>query len=81
MKDKLTYFGALKYLSKYMRKYKTNFICFYIGGLLDSVLAIGMPILFGVMIDEIVYYQNVSTFVKIAIFLLFYLYYPADCIF
>lgn len=67
MKERLTYFGALKFLSEYIRRYRSNFICFYIGWLLDAGLAISMPILFGVMIDEIVYYQNVDTFVRISV--------------
>ena len=67
MREKLSYFGALKYLSKYIVKYKSNFICFYIGWLLDTILAISMPILFGIMIDQIVYYQEVHTFIQISI--------------
>ncbi|MDR1262861.1 MAG: ABC transporter ATP-binding protein/permease [Oscillospiraceae bacterium] len=41
---------------------------FYFGWLLDTVLSVAMPLLFGIMIDEIVYYQNVDTFVRIALF-------------
>ncbi|GHV12993.1 sugar ABC transporter ATP-binding protein [Clostridia bacterium] len=64
---KLNYFTAIKFLSKYILKHKKNFIMFYLGWLFDTVLSIAMPILFGIMIDEIVYYQNVDVFIKIAL--------------
>ena len=66
--EKLNYFTAIRFLSKYISKHKRNFIMFYFGWLLDTVLCIAMPILFGIMIDEIVYFQNVDSFVKIALF-------------
>jgi ABC-type bacteriocin/lantibiotic exporter with double-glycine peptidase domain len=64
---KLNFFTAINYLSKYISKYKKNFIMFYFGWLFDTVFAVVIPILFGVMIDEIVYYQNIEVFVKIAL--------------
>ena len=67
MSEKLSYFGAIRFLSKYIRKHRQNFFMFYFGWLFDSILSIAMPILFGIMIDEIVYYQNVRTFVIIAV--------------
>lgn len=65
---KLNYFTAIKFLSKYISKHKKNFIMFYFGWLFDTVLTVVMPILFGIMVDEIVYYQNVDSFIKIALF-------------
>lgn len=67
MKNKLTYLTAIKFLSKYINKHKQNFIMFYLGWLFDSILIVVMPILFGIMIDEIVYYQNIGTFINISI--------------
>ncbi|MDD4297166.1 MAG: ABC transporter ATP-binding protein [Ruminiclostridium sp.] len=67
MDKKLNYFTAIQYISKYILKHKQNFIMFYFGWFFDTVLAIAMPILFGIMIDEIVYYQNVYVFIKIAL--------------
>lgn len=66
MSTRLTYFSAIKFLSTYIRDYKKHFFMFYIGWLFDSIMTIMMPVLFGIMIDEIVYYQNLSTFIKIA---------------
>ncbi|MDR0948387.1 MAG: ABC transporter ATP-binding protein/permease, partial [Lachnospiraceae bacterium] len=64
---KLGYWGAIKYLSKYIFRHKRNFIMFYFGWFFDTLLSIMMPILFGIMIDEIVYHQNVDSFLRISL--------------
>lgn len=63
----LTYFGAIRFLSKYIRHYRTNFVMFYIGMFFDMLLGIVMPVLFGIMIDEIVYRQNLDSFLRISL--------------
>lgn len=70
MDKKLNYLTVIIFLSKYTGKYKRNFIMFYFGWFFDMVLSVIMPILFGIMIDEIVYYQNLNTFIKISIIIL-----------
>lgn len=84
MNIKLSYFSTIKFLSKYIMKHKKNFIMFYIGWFVDMILSISIPILFGIMIDQIIYYQNIYTFMNIAFlffvvsvfcFLLFFLIY------
>ena len=75
---KLNYFSAMLFLSKYIKKYIKNFIMFYLGWLFDTVLSIVLPILFGIMIDEIVYYQNTSGFIRISI--VFVIMSTASCI-
>lgn len=67
MQKKLNYFTSVSFLSKYIRRHRKNFIMFYFGWLFDTVLSIAMPILFGIMIDEIVYYQNLSAFLRISL--------------
>lgn len=67
MSRKLNYFSAIKFLSKYIKNFTKHFVMFYFGWLVDSVLTMVMPILFGIMIDEIVYYQNIGLFIKIAL--------------
>jgi len=68
MKEKkLGYFSAISFLSKYIGRHKRNFIMFYFGWFFDTLLGIVMPILFGVMIDEIVYHQNLSAFLRISL--------------
>jgi ABC-type bacteriocin/lantibiotic exporter with double-glycine peptidase domain len=64
---KLGYFGAIKFLSKYIGRHKSNFIMFYFGWFFDMLLSIVMPILFGIMIDEIVYHQDPASFLRISL--------------
>jgi len=64
---KLTYFSAIGFLSKYINRHKRNFIMFYFGWFFDLLLGIVMPILFGIMIDEIVYHQNLESFLRISL--------------
>lgn len=64
---KLNYFTAIQFLSKYICKHKRNFMMFYFGWFFDMVLSVAMPIMFGIMIDEIVYHQNLDTFIKISL--------------
>ena len=64
---KLNYFGAIRFLSKYIGNHKKNFIMFYFGWFFDMLLGIVMPILFGIMIDEIVYHQNLDSFLRISL--------------
>lgn len=64
---KLNYFSAIRFLSKYIRRHKKNFTMFYFGWLFDMMLGVVMPILFGVMIDEIVYRRDLQTFLRISL--------------
>jgi len=67
MSQDMNFITAIRFLSTYMKNFKKQFIMFYFGWLLDSILMIVMPILFGIMIDEIVYYQNTETFINISL--------------
>ena len=66
MSKNLNYVSAIAFLFQYMKKYISNFIRFYLGWLFDTLLSIVMPILFGIMIDQIVYKQNVPLFLKLS---------------
>lgn len=59
---------CLLFLFQYVKKYKMNFSLFYLGWLFDTVLCVLMPILFGIMIDQVVYYNNLHAFLQIAFF-------------
>ncbi|GFI46785.1 putative ABC transporter ATP-binding protein [Lachnospiraceae bacterium] len=67
MEKRLNYLTAIQFLSKYIKKYKKNFIMFYLGWLFDTALAVVTPILSGIMVDEIIYYQNLGTFLRISL--------------
>lgn len=53
MKEKLTYFSCIRFLKKYIDRYKKNFL---------------LPVVFGIMIDEVVYYHNFNTFLQLSFF-------------
>lgn len=67
MTEKLNYIKTIKYLSTYIKKHKRNFKMFYLGWLFETALSVIMPILLGNMIDEVVYYQNLGSFLKISL--------------
>lgn len=66
MKKKFGYFSAVSFLRRYIRKYRSNFVIFQVGWFIDTVINIILPILFGILIDEIVYYGNVDAFLRIS---------------
>lgn len=67
MTNQLNYWSTIKFLSKYIAKYKKNYILFYLGWLFDALLKVFTPIMFAVMIDEIVYYNHIDVFLKISL--------------
>lgn len=66
-KEKLTYFTTIRFLSKYISRHKSSFVLFYFGWLINALLKVYIPITFAIMIDEIVYYQNISLFLKVSL--------------
>ena len=62
---KLNYFTTIFFLYKYIRKFKRNFFVFAIGWFIDMIVNLILSMLIGILIDEIVYYQNTTTFYKI----------------
>lgn len=66
MRKKLNYITAIKFLQIYMKKHMSNFLRFYMGWLFDTILSVVMPVLFGIMIDRIVYKQNLTLFFQLS---------------
>ena len=67
MNSTLNYFSVVKFLSKYIKNHTKNFILFYSGWFINTFLKIYIPITFAIMIDEIIYYRNVSIFLKVSL--------------
>ncbi|MDE7339088.1 MAG: ABC transporter ATP-binding protein/permease [Lachnospiraceae bacterium] len=65
--NRLNYWSAIGFLKRYMRGYRKHFMMFYAGWLADSLLAVLLPVLFGIMIDEAVYYRNLHSFGAVAL--------------
>lgn len=66
-KDNFNYNSAVKFLHKYIKKFNINFLCFSLGWLLDMVISVIIPVLMGVWMDEIVYYHNINSFLRISL--------------
>lgn len=67
MSEVLRIRDGVKALSPYILKHKRNFLLFSAGWFCDSLLGVATPILFAIMIDEMVYYRNVGTFIRISL--------------
>lgn len=65
--DKLNIISSVKFLGKYLKGHRIQFFAFYIGWFLDSIATIIAPIIFGLMINQIVYYKNVDLFFRLAL--------------
>lgn len=65
--EQFTYFSCFVFLWEYAKTYWHNFFVFYLGCLLDYALFIVVPIVSGIMIDQIVYYQNTTIFLKLGL--------------
>jgi ABC-type multidrug transport system fused ATPase/permease subunit len=76
--EKFNYFSCFCFLWGYAKSYWHSFLIFYTGYLFDYALYIVVPIISGIMIDQIVYYQNISIFLKLGLlqfsFVIFYSY-------
>ncbi len=66
MNTKLNHLTAIQFLYPYLKKHLSIFIRFYLGWLFDTILSIVMPILFGIMIDQIVYHANLPLFFRLS---------------
>ena len=65
--DKLNIISSIKFLGKYLKGHRIQFMAFYIGWFLDSIATIISPIIFGLMMNQIVYYKNVDLFFRLTI--------------
>lgn len=65
--DKLSFFSTVTFLNKFLDKLHIQLVLFYIGWLFDTLSEVVAPILFGIMINQIVYYRNLSLFIKVGL--------------
>lgn len=66
-KKELNHWTALKFLSQFLDGLRFEFVLFYFGWLFDTLIGIITPVLFGIMINEIVYYRDLPLFIRIGI--------------
>lgn len=63
----IRFIDAIHFVGKQIEGRKLQYAIFYFGMLFIKITEIISPILFGIMINEIVYYQNFSLFLKLAL--------------
>lgn len=66
-KTKMTFWGAVKFINMFLDKLHFKLALFYFGWLFDTVAEVVTPVLFGVMVNQIVYYRNLSLFIIIGV--------------
>jgi len=72
MKSKnLSFFAAAKFIMQFMKDMKLQYFLFYIGWLFHTVVVVITPIIFGVMINQIVYYNNIDIFMQVGLVFLY----------
>ena len=63
--EKFTMRDSIRFLSPYILPYRKHFAAFYAGWLTETVLAILLPKLLGIMLDQIIYEQDLTDFFKV----------------
>lgn len=62
---KLNHWTALRFLNQFLDGLRFEFVLFYFGWLFDTLIGILTPVLFGIMINQIVYYRDLPLFIRI----------------
>lgn len=62
--------SCLKFLKKYILRYRQTVLCFSASWGLEGILNLLLPILTGILIDQMVYYKDIQVFRQIALFIL-----------
>lgn len=65
--EKLNFFSTVQFINQFLDKMHLQLVLFYFGWLFDTLAGVVAPILFGIMINQIVYYQNISLFIRISL--------------
>lgn len=64
-RDKLTFFGAVRFIDQFLYQLHMKLILFYFGWLFETIAEVVTPVIFGIMINQIVYYRNLRLFLTI----------------
>lgn len=63
--ETLSFFGALRFVNQFLDNMHLQFVLFYFGWLFDTIIGVLSPVLFGVMINQMVYYRNLPVFIEV----------------
>lgn len=64
---KLNFYRTTQFLWKYITDLRMRYILFYMGWLFQTIVEVITPIVFGMMINQIVYNNNLTAFMKIGL--------------
>lgn len=65
-KNTLSFFEALAFVNQFLDKLHLQLVLFYLGWLFDTLINVLTPVLFGIMINQMVYYRNLPLFLEIS---------------
>lgn len=65
--EKLSYLKCVRFLLPFLSDLKVQCVLFYLGCLFETIAGVVSTILFGVMIDQIVYYKHINLFMQIGL--------------
>lgn len=64
---KFGYFDSIQFLVPYIKPHIKHFFRYCVGWFFETILSLMTPILFGIMINAIVYYGDTDTFFKVGV--------------
>lgn len=67
---KLNFMTTFRFLWQYVRDMKWKYAFFYVGWLFHTIVGVIAPILFGNMIDEVIYENDLRGFLRMSLFFL-----------
>lgn len=65
--ESLDFRGAIQFVNRFLDKLHLQLVLFYLGWLFDTLAGILSPVLFGIMINQMVYYRNLSVFIQVGL--------------
>lgn len=69
--DSFSIWEAVSFLKKYIKPYIKHFIAFYAGWLVETIAVILTPKMLGIMLDQIIYQQDLMGFFKVSLVVVF----------
>jgi len=65
-KQTLNFFSAFRFINHYLDHLHLQLVLFYLGFLADTMIGVVIPILLGIMINQMVYYKDFALFIRIS---------------
>lgn len=69
--EKLNFLTTTRFLMQFIDEFKLQYVLFYIGWLFHTIVLIVSPIIFGIMINQVVYYQDIKLFISLGMVFLY----------